>query len=1107
MCTDQESSRSLRKWNQAQVRVAHAGCVALLQPFPAIRALRGISCLGVMFILISIVSCRRANVEENTVETHTAARNGRSSTASKWSSSRESGAFRFSATSTTSAPNARSGKSMGETKAPFDLTASDGTGLRLVTLDARGVVEAPLAFTELRLTFENPGDRVIEGRFHIALPTGASVSRFAMKIGDRWQEGEVVERQAARRAYEDFLHRKQDPALLEQVAGNEFSARVFPIPAHGRKELIVSYAHELKSSEAYTIPLKGLPEVQRLSIRAFLGRAALASAPSSLGGTTVRQEIVEIEKENWRPDIDFEIAPQNMPDRVGLRHKNLVLSRVVPVQESAADEPDSLFVLLDTSASRAMGFRGQLETVQRLVAALAAGKGENTPVAIGCFDQTQTLCFEGVAGDFDDNDVDDINKRLALGASDLEGALAWLGREKTSSKRYKRLLVVTDGVSTAGVTDVAVLRKTVAKLSTVGFERLDALVMGGIQDREMLSALVTGGLARDGTVIDGAQPIEEVGYKLSQATYSGLIVKVPGARWVWPQKLDGIQGGDEVLVYADLPEGDAFELFVGDEKLVGKDAVLTSTEGSLLERAWVKARIRRIRYQRDTLFADDDDLRAALKKQVVDLSVKYRVLSEYTALLVLETEADYRRFSIDRRALVDIMTVGMAGLEMMARSGDELLFSQRSTGGRRGGKREIRPVVAGAASSMPETSARGAAPVVAQAPSPDPELRMQEDEHNAPPPASMAVAEAIVLPEPEAAQRKAAPRSSVSSVSPVVLPPRDVLDRMRRREVRVQPVEKKISRKPYVGEFAEVMTLLARRRTRAALNKARAWRATAPGDVMAVTALGEAYEAAHNLDQAARAYGSLIDLYPSRADLRRYAGERLERVKTKAALRLAVDTFEKAVKQRPDHPSSHRLYAFALLKLGHYADAFAAVRAGLQQRYPSERFNGVMRILREDLSLIAASWKKSDPSKARDIDSALEQVGVSPETRPSLRFVLYWETDANDVDFHIYDGKGGHASYRQRELSSGGELYADVTSGYGPECFSIQGKARAYPYKFDAHYYSRGPMGYGMGKLQIIEHDGNGELRFEEHPFVVMQDNAFLKLGKVRGKLGAIAYR
>ncbi|HET9766833.1 MAG TPA: VIT domain-containing protein, partial [Thermoanaerobaculia bacterium] len=142
---------------------------------------------------------------------------------------------------------------------PFSLTATDGTGLTLVALDARGVLEPPLAFTELHLTFENPQDRIIEGRFRVALPPGAALSRFAMKIGDNWQEGEVVERQRARQAYEDFLHRRQDPALLEQEAANEFSARVFPIPARGRKEIVVSWSHALvDSDEPYVLPLLGL---------------------------------------------------------------------------------------------------------------------------------------------------------------------------------------------------------------------------------------------------------------------------------------------------------------------------------------------------------------------------------------------------------------------------------------------------------------------------------------------------------------------------------------------------------------------------------------------------------------------------------------------------------------------------------------------------------------------------------------------------------------------------------------------------------------------------------------------------------------------------------
>jgi hypothetical protein len=37
-----------------------------------------------------------------------------------------------------------------------------------------------------------------------------------------------------------------------------------------------------------------------------------------------------------------------------------------------------------------------------------------------------------------------------------------------------------------------------------------------------------------------------------------------------------------------------------------------------------------------------------------------------------------------------------------------------------------------------------------------------------------------------------------------------------------------------------------------------------------------------------------------------------------------------------------------------------------------------------------------------------------------------------------------------------------------------------------------------MGKLEIIDHDGKGGLSFDERPFVVMADQAFVELGTVK---------
>lgn len=51
------------------------------------------------------------------------------------------------------------------------------------------------------------------------------------------------------------------------------------------------------------------------------------------------------------------------------------------------------------------------------------------------------------------------------------------------------------------------------------------------------------------------------------------------------------------------------------------------------------------------------------------------MLSQLTGLLVLETEADYRRFGIERNALADI-TVGERGIEVLRRRAEDLVVAR-----------------------------------------------------------------------------------------------------------------------------------------------------------------------------------------------------------------------------------------------------------------------------------------------------------------------------------------------------------------------------------------------------------------------------------------------
>ena len=370
--------------------------------------------------------------------------------------------------------------------ASLSLTASDGTGLKLASLDARGIVQGPLAFTEIRLVFENPQSRTLEGTFRITLPQGAAISRFAMRQGDRWQEGEVVEKQAARRAYEDFLHRRQDPALLEQAAGNEFSARVFPIPPKGHKELIVSYSQELSTAMPYRVALRGLPEVTKLD----------ATVKRSGGGPS---PLDEIHSENTAPDRDLLVDASRLASGDGLRAGELVLARVKPAAKSGADAVASAVVMIDTSASRALGYQRQLQLVEQVLSKLDGG----TRIVVAAFDQGVDSVYEGVASGYGRVGTTALRQRQAFGASDLQAALAW-ARRTAKRVKAKRVILVTDGVPTKGSTKPQALRATAKTLAAAGVERIDAIAIGGIRDDALLRGLVTSGLARNGVVIDGA---------------------------------------------------------------------------------------------------------------------------------------------------------------------------------------------------------------------------------------------------------------------------------------------------------------------------------------------------------------------------------------------------------------------------------------------------------------------------------------------------------------------------------------------------------------------------------------------------------------------------
>ena len=87
-----------------------------------------------------------------------------------------------------------------------------------------------IARTTIDQVFENPGKRPIEVSYIFPVPAGASISSFSMFVGETELKGTVLDKDEARKIYEEIVRRKKDPALLEYVGSGLIKTSVFPIP-------------------------------------------------------------------------------------------------------------------------------------------------------------------------------------------------------------------------------------------------------------------------------------------------------------------------------------------------------------------------------------------------------------------------------------------------------------------------------------------------------------------------------------------------------------------------------------------------------------------------------------------------------------------------------------------------------------------------------------------------------------------------------------------------------------------------------------------------------------------------------------------------------------
>jgi tetratricopeptide (TPR) repeat protein len=1026
-------------------------------------------------------------------------------------------------------------------EAPMRLTASDGTGLLLRRLQVRGLIDDPLSLTELQLTFENPHDRVLDGQFELLLPHGAELSRFAMKVGGEWIESEVVEREQARQVYQAHKHMQRDPALLERERGRRFSGRVFPIAPRERKQIRVSYTviHE-QIGGVFRVPLAGLPRVDEFDLQ------VVRRHPGA------DDEVLEQHGEHEALREDFTVALDG-PDTVGVAAGTQALLRLVPVPTRALAEyqqPNSLSVLVDTSASMAGAAQASEVALAGLLAALEQGGLGQLPLEVLAFDQSRELLYRGPIAGADKAVIEALRKRTRLGASDLVAAL------DAVDPSAERVILFGDGELTAGGDTRYELAAALERAGARGLVRIDAVALGRSSDLELLEWMVASERLQAGVVFeaDRSEPHTWVDDLLAPPL-GKVSVEVVGAKQVWPASFEGLRPGQSVLVHASFARDAPTQAKLTLTGAASSSAVVELRRGDdpLIARSIAVLRVKALIAELEAGSGE-----AAVKTELVELSKQHGISSDYTAMLVLESERAYAEFGIERGA-TDRLTVSMeeanampvgsntsrdftavidmaptasrdsAGISLAGTTGAESRYtlddrrrrwsSKRWTARARG--QRVGPRIEG----LPK-SARTLEHELDEA--------MQGCTQHA---AALAWDDsysdryfdftlALGL---DAAGQLVAVRSGSYAIESSELfdctryqlrelagdgfdqrpaktePAFELLRRYRLEYTRGPGSAPDDWRLPEVIEYARELAFAGQSGAAGwakfieedieaglveeALDVAWTWHQARPGELLPYVSLGRALTAAGQHEDAARAYGSLIDLHPARAETRRFAGALLESIDVPAALALAIDSYRKARALRPDHPSGYQALALALARRGDYEEAVDTLVDALGRTYADGRFGDVVELMRRDLATLAAAAILARPESRNQILTQLVDAMIVPEAVARDWLTLSWESDASHLSLQVSDIEDTLYIY-----DGVAPISQDVINGFGPQGFewaeAIPGPIAAWVSVSDL-----GPEGVAMGCVRRVRFDGEGQLEFETRPFVIWPGQYRVALG------------
>lgn len=530
------------------------------------------------------------------------------------------------------------------------------------------IIQDGVATTHVDQVFVNDQPYTVEGTYLFPLPSDATVSDFAMWVDGKRVEGKVLGRDEARAIYDEIVRKRRDPALLEYVGRGAVQASIFPIPPQAERRIELEYSQVLPLEGGlvhYVYPLNtekfSAQPLQDVSIQVDIrSQAALKAIYSPSHKVAIDRDgdhhaVVSYEDANVRPETDFELYYTVSEDAVGvnlLAYREgdedgfflLLVAPQVQVDQSQVVAKD-VIIVLDTSGSMA---GEKIAQAKEALTYILDHLNPEDRFNIIAFSTGLKRYADGLRPASEAAEARDFVRRLeAAGSTDINRALleAMGQSEASGRKRPTVLIFLTDGLPTAGVTDVSAILRNVAQAAPDNV-RLFAFGVGDDVNTTLLDTLAQDHHGASAYVRPGERLDEAVsGFyaKVQTPLLSDLKLEVQGVTVdeVYPDPLPDLFAGAQLVVVGRYRRsGPATIMLTGQingetRRFTYADQTFRSEGGeAFIPRLWATRAIGHLLTQVRLNGPDQETIDA-----IVKLSVRYGIVTPYTSYLVQEQDA------------------------------------------------------------------------------------------------------------------------------------------------------------------------------------------------------------------------------------------------------------------------------------------------------------------------------------------------------------------------------------------------------------------------------------------------------------------------------------